>query len=94
MVGSSLAKSAIFGHDPNWGRIAAAAGYSGVIFDQNNLMVQLGNTLLMEGGQPLDFDAKSASAYLKETCGVHGTVMIKAGTCHPLHDVALALAMR
>jgi glutamate N-acetyltransferase/amino-acid N-acetyltransferase len=26
IVGSSLAKSAIFGHDPNWGRIAAAAG--------------------------------------------------------------------
>lgn len=29
VVGSSLVKSAIFGHDPNWGRIAAAAGYSG-----------------------------------------------------------------
>ncbi len=27
VVGSSLAKSAIFGHDPNWGRIAAAAGW-------------------------------------------------------------------
>lgn len=29
VAGSSLAKSAFFGHDPNWGRIAAAAGYSG-----------------------------------------------------------------
>jgi hypothetical protein len=29
VAGSSLTKSAIFGHDPNWGRIAAAAGYSG-----------------------------------------------------------------
>lgn len=29
VAGSSLAKSAIFGHDPNWGRLAAAAGYSG-----------------------------------------------------------------
>lgn len=29
VAGSSLAKSAIFGGDPNWGRIAAAAGYSG-----------------------------------------------------------------
>ena len=26
VVGSSLVKAAIFGHDPNWGRIAAAAG--------------------------------------------------------------------
>eukprot|EP00959_Pyramimonas_sp_CCMP1952_P013462 284035-Pyramimonas_sp.AAC.1 len=30
VVGSSLVKSAIFGRDPNWGRIAAAVGYSGV----------------------------------------------------------------
>lgn len=29
VAGSSLAKAAIFGNDPNWGRIAAAAGYSG-----------------------------------------------------------------
>lgn len=26
VVSSSLVKSAIFGHDPNWGRIACAAG--------------------------------------------------------------------
>lgn len=26
---SMLTKAAIFGHDPNWGRIAAAAGYAG-----------------------------------------------------------------
>ena len=38
VVGSSLAKSAIFGHDPNWGRIAAAAGYSGTYcFWQENM---------------------------------------------------------
>ena len=29
VAGSSLAKAAIYGHDPNWGRIACAAGYSG-----------------------------------------------------------------
>ena len=45
-----------FGHDPNWGRIAAAAGRSGVAFDQNDLRIQLGNFLLMEHGQPLTFD--------------------------------------
>jgi glutamate N-acetyltransferase/amino-acid N-acetyltransferase len=30
IAGSALVKSAIFGHDPNWGRIAAAAGRAGV----------------------------------------------------------------
>jgi len=79
VVGSSLAKAAIYGHDPNWGRIAAAAGYSGVVFDQDNLMVKLGDILLMENGQPLEFDAKAASAYLTDTCAVHGTVNIEVG---------------
>lgn len=31
VAASSLTKSAIFGHDPNWGRIACAAGYSGAL---------------------------------------------------------------
>lgn len=79
VAGSSLAKAAIFGGDPNWGRIAAAAGYSGVAFDQNDLSVQLGPIKLMEGGQPLAFDAKVASKYLKDTTAVHGTVEISVG---------------
>jgi glutamate N-acetyltransferase/amino-acid N-acetyltransferase len=64
IAGSALVKSAIFGHDPNWGRIAAAAGRAGVTFDQNDLRIQLGNILLMEHGQPLTFDRAAASAYI------------------------------
>lgn len=66
IVGSSLVKSAIFGRDPNWGRIAAAAGRAGVPFEQENLRIQMGNFLLMEKGQPLAFDRAAASAYLKQ----------------------------
>jgi glutamate N-acetyltransferase / amino-acid N-acetyltransferase len=65
IAGSSLAKSAVFGRDPNWGRIAAAAGRAGVHFDQQDLRIQLGNFLLMENGQPLPFDRPAASNYLK-----------------------------
>lgn len=79
VAGSSLAKAAIFGGDPNWGRIAAAAGYSGVQFDQNDLSVQLGSIKLMEAGQPLPFDNGAASKYLKDTTSVHGTVNIYVG---------------
>lgn len=68
IAGSSLVKSAVFGHDPNWGRIAAAAGRAGVNFDQNDLRVQLGDMLLMEHGQPLSFDRAAASAYLRTAC--------------------------
>lgn len=66
IVGSSLVKSAIFGRDPNWGRIVAAAGRSGIRFDQNNLRVQIGDFLLMENGQPVPFDRAAASDYLKQ----------------------------
>ncbi|HEY9613643.1 bifunctional ornithine acetyltransferase/N-acetylglutamate synthase, partial [Allocoleopsis sp.] len=66
IAGSSLVKSAIFGRDPNWGRIAAAAGYAGVPFEQENLRVQLGDFLMMENGQPLPFDRAAAGNYLKQ----------------------------
>jgi len=66
IAGSSLVKSAIFGRDPNWGRIAAAAGRAGVSFEQENLQIKLGNFLLLENGQPLPFDCAAASAYLQQ----------------------------
>jgi glutamate N-acetyltransferase/amino-acid N-acetyltransferase len=66
IAGSSLVKSAIFGRDPNWGRIAAAAGRAGVKFQQEDLQVKLGDFLMMETGQPLAFDRNAASQYLKE----------------------------
>jgi glutamate N-acetyltransferase / amino-acid N-acetyltransferase len=66
IAGSSLVKSAIFGRDPNWGRIAGAAGRAGVPFEQDNLQIKLGDFLLFENGQPLPFDKAAASAYLKQ----------------------------
>lgn len=64
IAGSSLTKSAIFGRDPNWGRIAGAAGRAGVPFNQEELSIWLGEFCLMENGQPLAFDRAGANAYL------------------------------
>jgi glutamate N-acetyltransferase / amino-acid N-acetyltransferase len=66
IAGSSLVKSAIFGRDPNWGRIAGAAGRAGVPFEQEDLRIQLGDFVLFENGQPLPFDRAAANAYLKK----------------------------
>lgn len=66
IVGSSLVKAAIFGRDPNWGRIAGAAGRAGVTFHQEHLRIKLGDFLMMENGQPLPFDRAAASLYLKQ----------------------------
>ena len=64
IAGSSLVKSAVFGRDPNWGRIAAAAGRAGVKFHQDELNIRLGDIVLMQNGQPLEFDRSAASNYL------------------------------
>ncbi len=66
VAGSSLVKSAIFGRDPNWGRIAGAAGRAGIPFDQAELNITLGNFALMTDGTPQPFDRAAASAYLKQ----------------------------
>ncbi|CAN1304401.1 Arginine biosynthesis bifunctional protein ArgJ, chloroplastic, partial [Linum perenne] len=63
VASSSLVKAAVYGRDPNWGRIAAAAGYSGVLFNQNKLRISLGDTLLMNNGQPLPFDRLTSTSY-------------------------------
>ena len=66
VAGSSLVKSAVFGRDPNWGRIAGAAGRAGVKFHQDELSIKLGSIELMKNGQPLKFDRDAASNYLKQ----------------------------
>src|SRR5262249_42001058 len=63
---SALVKTAIFGADPNWGRIVSAAGYAGVPFEEEDLSLWLGETLLYRAGTPQPFDPAAASAYLKD----------------------------
>lgn len=76
VASSSLAKAAVYGRDPNWGRIACAAGYAGIPFNPNELCISLGDIQLMDGGQPLPFDRAAASAYLRQAGEIHGTVEI------------------
>ena len=66
VCGSSLVKTAVHGRDPNWGRIVAAAGRSGVAFDPEAVALWIGSHQLMEAGQPVAFDRDAASAVLRE----------------------------
>ena len=47
---SSLVKCALFGSDPNWGRIAAVVGYSDAHVDPWKLMIYLGKELVLKKG--------------------------------------------
>ena len=58
---SPLVKTAFAGGDPNWGRIFAAAGRSGVRFDTSLVDIKMAGIPVLRRGQPLDFNERAAS---------------------------------
>ena len=62
---STLVKAAMYGNDPNWGRILCAAGYSGAAFDSGKARLVVQGIPLFAHGVPLPFDAMAASAALR-----------------------------
>jgi len=64
IANSLLVKTAIHGGDPNWGRLVAAAGRSGVPFELARAAVRIGGIVLFDRGQPYDQNAEKAAAYL------------------------------
>jgi glutamate N-acetyltransferase/amino-acid N-acetyltransferase len=77
---SALVKTAVFGADPNWGRVVSAAGYSGVPFDEKDLSLWMGDLPLYRSGTPLPFDAAAASSYLKHNREVHFKLRFALGS--------------
>ena len=67
IANSPLVKTAVHGADPNWGRIVAAAGRSGVLFDVDRATVHVGGVLLFEEGLPHDDAAPEAATHLKSS---------------------------
>jgi glutamate N-acetyltransferase/amino-acid N-acetyltransferase len=56
VVSSPLVKSAIHGNDPNWGRVLAAVGRSGVEVIEEKIDLYIGDICLVRAGHPLPFD--------------------------------------
>jgi len=52
VAGATLVKTALHGGNPNWGRIAAALGRSGVEMALDKLDIYVNNTLVMKQGSP------------------------------------------
>ena len=63
---SPLVKTAWAGADPNWGRILAAVGNSGVPVDSERVNIFIGEQQVCRSGCALSFDEKQAHDHLKQ----------------------------
>ena len=66
IANSPLVKTAIAGSDPNWGRIIAAAGYSGAKFDPNRVDIRVNDFYLARKGLDARFDEAAAKRELEQ----------------------------
>ena len=68
---SNLTKTAIAGHDANWGRIVCAMGYSGAQFDPEKVDLffesKAGKIQIAEDGVALDFSEEKATEILSQS---------------------------
>lgn len=79
---SNLTKTAIAGHDANWGRIICAMGYAGVAFDPEKVDLffesAAGKIQIAENGVALDFCEEKATEILSQPV-VTATADVKMG---------------
>jgi len=78
VINSPLVKTAIFGNDPNWGRILAAVGYCGaeVVADKVDLYLK---EKIVENGQPLKFSRQNIHEYLGSSKEIKIVIDLKMG---------------
>ena len=87
IVSSPLVKAAIYGNDPNWGRIVVAAGRCGAELVESKLELHIGDIHLVRSGRPCPFDkAEVARVLAQEEVPIHlnlnlGTAMAQAWGC-------------
>ncbi|MGB5283638.1 MAG: bifunctional glutamate N-acetyltransferase/amino-acid acetyltransferase ArgJ [Polyangiales bacterium] len=85
IAGSQLVKTALYGCDPNWGRIVAAAGRSGARFNPDHVSVQIGQVSIFEQGTPVmtpKIEAKAAAAMKRKEYEISVTVGSGRGLGH------------
>jgi glutamate N-acetyltransferase/amino-acid N-acetyltransferase len=64
---SPLVKTAWAGCDPNWGRLAAAIGYSGAQIDPNRFDIDFGKlAICRNGGRAPEFNEAAAHEYISQ----------------------------
>ena len=67
IANSPLVKTAIAGHDPNWGRIIMAIGKANININLNKLAIKIGPIKVIENGQLSKlYNEDDAGVYMRE----------------------------
>lgn len=66
VANSPLVKTAVYGHDANWGRVAAALGRSGARFNQEDVDIDILGLPVCRAGLVVDFDEEEALRRFEE----------------------------
>ena len=66
VANSPLVKTAVYGHDANWGRIAAALGRSGAAFSQGDVAIDIMGLPVCRKGLTVEFDEDEALRRFEE----------------------------
>ncbi len=66
IANSNLVKTAINGEDANWGRILAAVGYSGILFNPDEVTIDFGNVPILRRHYGVDFSEECAKKVLQQ----------------------------
>ncbi len=80
---SLLVKTALYGEDPNWGRIASTIGASGVECDPKTLTITFGNVTVYREGEILfdaETEAKAAEVMKKSSFSIHCDLGVADGS--------------
>jgi glutamate N-acetyltransferase/amino-acid N-acetyltransferase len=79
VANSNLVKCAIFGRDPNWGRIACAVGTTRAAFDPARVSIRIGGTAVFSSGAPTKIDKQAVSAYMRDNEEILIEIRLGAG---------------
>jgi len=79
ITSSPLVKAAIHGNDPNWGRIVAALGRSGVTVSEDKLDVYLNDVCIMKQGRPISFSKQEMLSALSNSDDVLIRLCLNSG---------------
>ncbi|MBM4448594.1 MAG: bifunctional ornithine acetyltransferase/N-acetylglutamate synthase, partial [Chloroflexi bacterium] len=66
VASSTLVKTAVHGRDPNWGRVMAAAGRSGVEIVESKIDLYLDSICMMKAGRPQPFSHDEAVKHISQ----------------------------